>query len=171
MENVKPETSFFKRLFKIFFLLILLCLLVVSSLLTLLFVYQDEIKSTIITELNKHLNAEVKIDPKNIDLTIISTFPDCSIEFKDVLMLEALQIKNRDTLLFAGRLNMHFNIKDIWNKKYEIRKIKIKDGVLKLKVLKNGTNNYTFWKEEKAKPETKNDLHFDLDLVEIERTR
>lgn len=170
-EYVRPKKSFFKRLMRVFLWLALFCILGIVTLLSLLFIYQDEIKSTIITELNKRLNAEVRIDPKNIDLTIVSTFPDCSIEFKDALMLEALPLKNKDTLMFAGRLNLHFNIKDIWNKKYDIKKIKLKDGVLKLRVLKDGRSNYIFWKEEKSQTAKKGSLNFDLKSVEIEKTR
>ncbi|MBL7930807.1 MAG: hypothetical protein JNL60_02840 [Bacteroidia bacterium] len=170
-EDIKPKRSFFKKLLRIFFWGLVICFLGIVSLIGILFVYQDEVKSTIINELNKHLDAEVRIDPKNIDLTIISTFPDCSIEFKEVLMLEALPIKDRDTLMFAGRLNLHFNIKDIWEKKYQIKKIKLKDGLLKLRVLKNGSNNYTFWKKDKNNVDKNGSVNFDLKLVEIENTR
>ncbi|PBQ32073.1 hypothetical protein CNR22_09925 [Sphingobacteriaceae bacterium] len=139
------------------------------SLIALLFIYEDEVKSAIVGELNKHLKAEVKIDPKNIDLTIIKTFPDCSIQFKNLLMLEALPIKNRDTLLFAGQLNLHFNIKDLWNKNYQIEKIKLKDAVVKLRVLKDGKPNYIFWKKTETKSAQDNaSTQFDLKLISIE---
>ncbi len=176
MENTEnnrtPRPSFFRRLVKFLFWLLLSVFVLMGTLLTLLFVYQDEVKATIIGELNKHLNSEVKIDPKNIDLTIISTFPDCSIEFKEVLMLEALPGKNRDTLLYAGKLNLHFSVKDIWNKKYNIQKINLKSGVIKLKVLKDGSNNYKFWKENATDVKTENgSLRFDLKRVEIADSR
>lgn len=143
-----------------------------GALLSLLFIYQDEVKAAIVSELNKHLKAEVKIDPKNIDLTIIKTFPDCSIQFKDLLMLEALQVKRRDTLLFAGQLNLHFNIKDLWNKKYEIEKIRLKDAVAHIKVFKNGSNNYTFWETSSKGTGNVNDsIAFNLKLISIENCR
>ena len=92
----------------------------------LLFIYEDQVKAAIIKELNKNLKAEVRIDPANIDLTILKTFPDCSLEFKNLLMLEALPAKNRDTLLFAGRVGLNFNVLDIWNKKYQnIKRISV----------------------------------------------
>jgi len=144
----------------------------ISALVTLLFVYEDEVKAAILTELNKHLKAEVKVDPKNIDLTILKTFPDCSIQFTDLLMLEALPVKNRDTLLFAGQLNLHFNIRNLWNKKYEIEKIKLKDGIAKLRVLKNGKTNYVFWKESETKTVQQPDsFNFNLKLISIENCR
>lgn len=151
--------------------LIVFLLLGIGALLGLVYVYQDEIKSTIIGELNKNLNSEVKIDPKNIDLTIISSFPDCSIEFKEVLMLEALPVKNRDTLLFAGQLNLHFNVKDIWNKHYTIKEVRINEAVIKLKVLKNGNTNYHFWKENKNAAASNEKMQFDLKQVAIKNSR
>lgn len=143
-----------------------------AVLVALLFVYEDEVKSAIVSELNKNLKAEVRIEPKNIDLTIIKTFPDCSIEFKDVLMLEAIQNKNRDTLLFASQLSLHFNIQNLWNEKYEIQKIKLDGCVAKPIVFKNGKNNYTFWKQEEKNFDQKNDsMRFDLNYINIKNCR
>ncbi len=163
----KPSNSVLKKIRKIIFWLFLLIVLFLTTLVSLIFIYESEVKSAIITELNKHLKAEVKIDPKNIDLTIIKTFPDCSIEFKNVLMLEALNIKKRDTLVFAHQLNLHFNIKDLWNKTYNIQKVKLKGGIVKLVVLKNGTNNYTFWKEDKSNVAS-DSIRFKLNKVTLE---
>src|SRR5690606_17839585 len=105
------KKPFYKKLLRFFIWSAVLFLLIAGSLIALLLVYENEVKAAIVAELNKHLKAEVKINPKNIDLTIIKTFPDCSIEFKNALMLEALPKQSkRDTLLFAERLNLHFNI-------------------------------------------------------------
>jgi hypothetical protein len=168
----KTRTSVFKKTVKFFFYFFLIVILGIFSLLGLLFVYQDEVKAAIVSELNKYLKAEVKIDPANIDLTIIKTFPDCSIQFTDLLMLEALPVKNRDTLLYAGTLNLHFNIRDLWNKNYEIKKIRLKDAVVKLKVLKNGKENYIFWKAVKKTNTGRSDsLRFNLKLITLENCR
>lgn len=168
----KPKRSALQKISRFFFFLFSVFLLFAGSLVALLFLYEDEVKEAIVAELNKHLKAEVKIDPKNIDLTIIKTFPDCSIEFKDLLMLEALPIKKRDTLLFAGQLNLHFNIKNIWNKNYRIEKIKLKDAFAKLRVLKSGKTNYVFWDDSPGTEIQKKDsLNFDLKLISIENCR
>jgi uncharacterized protein involved in outer membrane biogenesis len=168
----KPKRSIFSRMVRILLWSFLLLFFLIGSLIGLLFVYEDEVKAAIVTELNKHLKSEVKIDPKNIDLTIISTFPDCSIRFKDFLMLEALQVKKRDTLLFAGKLNLHFNIQNLWNKNYEIKKITLQNAVAKLRVLKNGKTNYTFWQESVTRDNGKKDsIRFNLKLISIENCR
>lgn len=166
-----PKRSFLKKAGKLLAWLVAGVLLLAGLLLGLLFVYEDEVKAAIIAELNTHLNSEVKVDPGDIDLTIIKTFPDCSIEFKKVLMLEALPIKQKDTLLFAGRINLHFNIKDLWNKHYRIHKIKLKDAVAKLRVLKDGRENYIFWKSDSTKNTQNGNMAFDLELVSLENCR
>ncbi len=173
MENSPEITpikkSIFKRIVKVFFYLIITGIIICVSLVSLLFIYQDDVKKVLLGEINKHLKAEVKIDPKNIDLTILKTFPDCSMEFKDVLMLEALQIKKRDTLLFAKQLNLHFSISDLWRKKYNIKKIKLKDAIAKPGITKNGTANYIFWEEAKGETNKQNDsIKFNLKLIELE---
>ena len=167
----KSERSVLKKIRRILLWIVSLLLFFVLSLIALLFIYEDEVKSAIVTELNKHLKAEVKIDPKNIDLTILKTFPDCSIQFNDLLMLEALPIKNRDTLLFAGQLNLHFNIKDLWNKNYKIEKIKLKEGIVKLRVLKDGKENYIFWKKAENTTQKNDSIQFNLKLISIENCK
>lgn len=171
-EPNKPKNTFGKIIRKIVVYMFLALFFAIAGLLGLLFLYEDEVKGVVISELNKHLNAEVKISPRDIDLTIIKTFPDCSIQFRNVLMYEALPIKKRDTLLFAKQLNLNFNIKDLWNKKYNIRKIKLFGGVIKLHTFKNGNTNYVFWKEEESTTNAPTQsLSFSLQSVKLERCR
>jgi hypothetical protein len=130
---------------------------------SLVFIYEDEVKSAIIDELNKNLRSEVKVDPKNIDLTFIKSFPKCALEFKDVLILEAIDKKQRDTLIFAENILLLFNLKDIWNKNYTIKKININGAKCDLRIDKQGRPNYIFWK----KSETKNSDNLKFALAEI----
>lgn len=171
-EIAPKKKSAFKRGIKFIFYLSLTFIFICAGLVSLLFVYQDDVKQVLLGEINKHLKAEVKIDPKNIDLTIIKTFPDCSMQFKDILMLEALKINKRDTLLFAGQLNLHFSISDLWNKKYKIKKIKLKNAIAKLCITKTGTPNYIFWEEGKKETQGSADsISFNLNLIEVEDCR
>lgn len=164
----QAKKSVFKKIRKIFFSVLFILSTVFALLLSLIFIYEDEVKTAIIGQLNSHLKSEVKIDPKDIDITIIKSFPDCSIEFKNVLMLEALPIKKRDTLLFAKQINFYFNIKDLWNKKYNIKKIKLKDALTKLQVFSNGKTNYVFWDTISSNNgEKKDSISFNLNDVTI----
>ena len=115
---------------------------------SLVFIYEEEVVNLIIKELNKHLKTEVRIDPKNIDLTIIKSFPDCALEFKELTAMDAKEFESQDTLLYAKRLALAFNIKDLFNKNYTIKKIELSDAQCHLKIDKKGNANYIVWKSD-----------------------
>lgn len=121
---------------------------VVGISVSLVFIYEEEVVNLIIKELNKHLKTEVRIDPKNIDLTIIKSFPDCALEFKELTAMDAKEFESQDTLLYAKRLALAFNIKDLFNKNYTIKKIEISDAQCHLKIDKKGNANYIVWKSD-----------------------
>ncbi|HQQ93035.1 MAG TPA: AsmA-like C-terminal region-containing protein [Bacteroidia bacterium] len=170
IEDNNNKRSFWSRVFRFLTGLLLLIVLAFFGLVGLLYAYEDDIKDLVIKELNKHLDAEVKVDPANIDLTLLSSFPDCSIEFRDLLMLEALKLKRRDTLLFTKQLNLCFNVKDIWKKQYNIKKIKLKEGLVNLRILQDGTCNYYFWKQDTVQA-GEEDLRFRLEDIQGTRLR
>lgn len=137
---------------------------------SLVFIYEDQVINLIIKELNKHLKTEVRIDPKNIDLTIIKSFPNCAIEFKKLTAMDAKEFKSKDTLLYADRLALEFNIKDLFNKNYTIKKIALQKAKCYLKVDKKGNANYFVWKSD-ASTSGNDSLKFALDnisLVEVD---
>ncbi len=137
------------------------------------FIYEDDVKAMIIKELNKNLNAEIRLDPKNIDLTIIRTFPDCALEFKNIACMEAIKSEKRDTLIFASSLQLRFDIKDLWNKKYDVKKIRMSDAFCRLKISSKGKPNYIVWKDASTMPiangtaTTSDSLKFTLEHIEF----
>lgn len=143
----KRPFSWFRFLYKTIFWSIGLSVVLLVLAVSLVFIYEDEVKSAVISELNKDLKSEVKVDPKNIDLTFIKSFPKCALEFKDVLILEAIEKKERDTLIFAGNILLMFDLKDLWNKNYTINKINVGDAQANLYIDKKGNPNYIFWKQ------------------------
>ncbi|HXB40834.1 MAG TPA: AsmA-like C-terminal region-containing protein [Bacteroidia bacterium] len=132
----------------------------------LVFVYEKEIKSAIITEINTHLKAKVYINPDNIDLTILRTFPKAALVFKDVTVMGALEDVKNDTLLHAQSIYLLFNAKDIWNKKYEIQQIRVLNADLNMLTNKEGDTNYDIW-ESAADSVTKTEKNtsFKLEMV------
>lgn len=161
----KKPAGLIKILLKIIFWFSIVLFLLIGSAITLVFVYENEVKQAIIGELNKSLKSEVKVDPKNIDLTFIKSFPKCALEFKEVLILEALEKKNRDTLIYASDILLMFNLKDVWNKNYTINKIAINKAKCYLQIDKKGHPNYIFWKSL-SKNET-NNVKFSLQKIEL----
>jgi hypothetical protein len=133
---------------------------------SLVFIYEEEVVNLIIKELNKHLKTEVRIDPKNIDLTIIKSFPDCALEFKELTAMDAKEFKSEDTLLYAKRLSLAFNIKDLFNKNYTIKKIELENADCHLKVDKKGNANYFVWKSDSASSGS-DSLKFALEKISL----
>lgn len=131
-----------------------------------MYIYEEDVVKLIIKELNKYLKTEVRIDPKNIDLTIIKSFPNCAIEFKELTAMDAKEFKTDDTLLFAKRLALEFNIKDLFNKNYTIKKIELENAQCHLKVDKKGNANYIVWKSDSVSSGS-DSLKFALEKISL----
>jgi len=163
----KPKRSFLGRLFRFVFWIAFILVILVITAISLVYIYEDDVKAIIIKELNKNLNAEIRLDPTNIDLTIIKTFPDCALEFKNIACMEAIKSEKRDTLVFAKSLQLKFDIKDLWNKKYDIKKIKMTDAFCRLKVNSKGKPNYIVWKQSTDTIDSNDSLKFNLEQIEF----
>ncbi len=120
---------------------LLICIAVVR-------INSDKIKQTFIKELNKHLLTEVKVN--EIDIGFLSSFPLVSVSFYDIFIPDSFNDStlNKDTLASIAELNLKFNLSDILSGKYNIRKIEVEEGKVRLKVDKTGDCNYLFWKSD-----------------------
>lgn len=143
----------------------LLALTCAMALLGLCLVYfnQDRIKRLFVSEINKHLDTEVQVG--DIDVSFLRSFPMASVVFENVLALDAYPDKTikKDTLFFAKRIGLRFNVRDIIQGEYKIKKVDYREGKIKLKTLKDGSCNYIFWK----KPAGKKQKEFSLALNSI----
>jgi len=134
-----------------------ICLVVVTAITILLTVYEDEIEQYAVAEINKYL--DVKVDVQDIDLTFFSNFPYVSLDFQKVLILDNYQtIESDDTLLYAKNLYLNFNLVDIYNSNYKVRRINAKSAVLKIKTAENGEVNYNITKPSKDTVRSKFDF-------------
>jgi hypothetical protein len=123
---------------------------------------QEKIKSILVGEINRCLTTEVKV--KQIDVTLISTFPDVALTFNDVLACDAYEGEaSSDTLFFFHRLYLSFDVLDILKSNYNIKKIKAEDGQFNMKIRKDGKTNYVFWKRN----DTASNTNFRLQLNAI----
>ncbi len=136
-----------KRLFKVLFWALGILLILTLIPVILVFIYQKEIKNAIVSEINTHLKTKVYINPDDIDITILKTFPNAALVFKNVSILGSLSDLQNDTLLNAKSIYLLFNAKDIWNKKYNIQQINIESSALRLFVNAKGEPNYDIWED------------------------
>ena len=165
-EAPKKKKSIWRFLKRLILTLVISVVSIVGISVSLVFIYEEEVVNLIIKELNKHLKTEIRIDPKNIDLTIIKSFPNCAIEFKELTAMDAEGFKTSDTLLQAKSLSLAFNIKDLFNKNYTIKKISLKDANCHLKVDKKGNANYLVWKSDTTSTESTS-LKFALENISL----
>ncbi|MCR9172336.1 MAG: AsmA-like C-terminal region-containing protein [bacterium] len=154
-----------KRIIKIakWFFGTLLSLFLLISLL--LYIYKDDICQAAIDEANKHLKAKVTVS--EVDLTFWSTFPNLSIDFKNVYVQDPRDgSTSRDTLLHTQLIRCKVNPFDIWREKYKVKSLEIHPGVLNLHVDSAGNNNYDIFKE----PEESSGESFDFKLKNVQFT-
>jgi len=111
--------------------------------------YEDTVKRIIISELNKRLNTEIVVqDVENdIQFSIFKKFPYASVSFSNVKIMDAIKTKKtKGTLLEASTLSLQFSILDVLFGKYKIKKIEAEEGNINIKIYKNRSDNYHFWK-------------------------
>ena len=124
--------------------------------------YDAIVKQVVITNLNKSLASEVEV--KNVKFSIYSSFPYASLDFEDVLIREnTIVIGKPDTLIFANSIKLNFNVIDIYNGQYNIKRIIVEQGVSKIKLNQEGVGNYNI-----IKPNTDSTSeNFSLALEEV----
>ena len=167
IKNTKKTFSIWRFIKRLIFTVTISSISIIGMSVLLVYMYEDDVKNLIIKELNKHLKTEVHIDPKNIDLTILKSFPHCAIEFKDFTALDAKEFNSNDTLLYAKRLALIFNVKDLFNKNYTIKHILLEDANCHLKVNKTGSANYLVWKSDSSSVTTNDSLKFALEKITL----
>jgi hypothetical protein len=145
-QHNKP--SGLKRLFKALCWALGILLIIVLIPFILLFIYEKEIKGAIVTEINTHLKTKVFIDPDDIDITLLSTFPNAALRLKNVTIMGSLPDVPDDTLMQAQSIYLLFNVKDIWYKRYIIKEVEIQRPVVKMLVSSIGETNYEVWNKD-----------------------
>ncbi len=125
-----------------------------------LYFFKDEICGYVISEVNNHLKAKVKVS--KVDLAFWGSFPNLSVDFNDVFIQDSYKnSSSKDTLLFSERIRLKFNPIDIWNEKYNVKEIQISPGTVQLKINRKGVNNYDILKETKDKTASKFKLNME----------
>ncbi len=165
-KNNRPVLRFLKR---IIFLLFFLIILIIGGGFLFGYFYQDEVKNYVVSELNKELNTPIIVEGKDIHFTVLKNFPLASIEFKNVTALDAIDSKKKDTLFQIDRISLLFNIVDVFNKNYHIKKIIANNAILNIRIDKKGNDNYHFWKSSSESDSTH--FSFALEKVVLKKTQ
>lgn len=125
------------------------------------YIYQEEIKQLFIKELNKKLNTEIQA--KKIHFSLIKKFPYAAVSLLEVNAKEVTNASKKDNLIEAKAIHLQFNLFDIFDKKLNLQRIEIANGTINIKIFKDGSDNYHFWKEDS----TAQSENFSMDLKKI----
>lgn len=109
--------------------------------------YEDKVKNYIIQQINN--NVATPIDIKSVDFSVFKKFPYASLEFKKVTAVEVTKKERNGTLFSAASIYLQFNIFDILNDNYIIKKVSVEEGLVNINIDKYGNDNYHFWKTPK----------------------
>jgi hypothetical protein len=130
--------------------------------------YEDEVKSFVASKIFEQLNTQVIVKPADIGFSVLENFPNASVDFHNIRILDAvLSDSPKDTLLKAGVISLQFNIRDLYNKHYVIKRIDLKDLVLKLRVDKKGQDNFHILKATTDTTHEVDTSVFALDKIEL----
>lgn len=140
---------------------VLIALIFVIQGLLLVWYFEDDIKQAAVKELNKSLNTPIKVD--KIELNFLEHFPQIALTFPNVSIKSSDSSSDED-LLVADEISMLFNIWDIYQRKYIVKKLYVNNAVWNSKIFKNGEFNFDILKKTEGSDSEK----FNLKINEIE---
>ncbi|MDC3252857.1 AsmA family protein [Crocinitomicaceae bacterium] len=132
--------------------------------------FKDQIKSLIIEEANKELNAKLGI--KDFDVTFISTFPNMTVQLHETTITGKDKFKDVE-LINIETLTAHLSFWDVVSgNQIEIDEIHLNNPKIDLRILEDGKANYDILKttEEKTDEELSEPANFKLSLNEYSIT-
>jgi hypothetical protein len=128
------------------FVLIVMLLLAIAGVVVVKF-YGDDLKTFVMDQINHRLDSKVDVD--EIAVKVFQKFPNTSIQLKNVTVWSTNNFNTRDfngpgadTLLSATNINVTFNLLGLIRKKYNIRQLEIREGILHLYTDLDGEVNY-----------------------------
>jgi hypothetical protein len=151
------------------FVLIILLLLAITSVVAVKF-YGNDLKLYVMEVVNDHI--DTKINVEEINVKVFQKFPNTSLRLEGVTVWSShnfdaynFSSPGADTLLAAKTVNVSFNLLGLIRKKYNIRQLEIKDGILHLYTDRKGEVNFKVSSREGRK--NKGDQLINLGHVKI----
>lgn len=149
----------------------ILIVLIIALAILLPVIFKGKIISVAKQEINKSLAA--KVDFGDFGLSLFRSFPDFNLRMNDITVVGINEFE-KDTLADIGSLELTVDLMSVLSGNYEIKKIRILEPDIYVRVLENGKTNYDIAVPSEEQPaETtvaEEEAHFKLTLklVEIE---
>jgi len=118
----------------------IIIILVLAAAFVLPIIFKGKIIELAKEEINKSVDA--KVDFTHINLSLFKAFPDFNLGIRKLSVVGLDSFEN-DTLALIGSIDITLDLMSVINgDQYEIKKIKITDPQLSIKVLEDGSANY-----------------------------
>lgn len=154
-QNQKPN-RFKRTLLRLLLALVFLILLLIG----LAYVFEDKIKAVVVSAINQNLKTKVEVS--DIHFSLIRKFPYATLQFNNLLARPVKPFNQTDTLLYAEKFFMMFNVMDLIDNSYNLKKVELNNAVLHLETDVNGLQNYKVWSDS-----TDNKTDFSLNLKDV----
>ncbi len=145
-----------------------LLILMIITTLVINFFFKDQIIRYVLGQLENQTNAKISIG--KIDFSIWRQFPNASIMFDNIYAQSSNQFKaqqnsanEKDTLLVADRIFLELNMLKLIKGDYQLKRLNIQNGTLKLLIDSKGNANYDILK----KSEKPSEKEFNLELNDL----
>ena len=117
-------------------------LLIVLSLL-----FGENIQKSLLNNINENLHSEIHVE--NMDISLIENFPSATLKLMEVYIQEAEGFQ-MDTLIYAKEIYTEVRLLDIIRKKFEVQRIVILNGLIKLKYNDLKNKNFNIFKKKEG---------------------
>lgn len=130
----------------------------------LIYLYENEIKSSAIAKLNQQINTPIKVG--KVELSYFKHFPFIALSFPDVVIYES-RPTHSEVLLSAKEISLFFNIWDIYQGKYAVKKLYISSAVWTSNIDINGISNFEIVKSDNSQPAENTKFKLNIDEIII----
>lgn len=110
--------------------------------------FEDILKARLIEAINNQLQTKLYMS-ENIEFSIFQKFPYASLRLHKVRVDEVNSLK-KDTLFWFENLYFQFNIMDLLNEKYDIKKIHADGGFMRMNRNNEGVTNFDILRPKKS---------------------
>ena len=156
-----------KALIRITLFLLIPLLVLVGTIWTIAFKYEDDLKSFIVDELQLHLTRNIELGIKRMEYNVLSHFPNISVDIPD-LLIHSLKKGDQD-LVKLKEINLVFDVFSVLKGDLVLNEIFLKDGEINIIYNKDGLPNFNIWKTVSKKSKDKSSISIEnIDLVNVD---
>ncbi|TGD77888.1 AsmA-like C-terminal region-containing protein [Hymenobacter wooponensis] len=135
---------------KFFLGLLIFVVVLVAALAAAPFLFKDKIRQAFDQQLAQRVKAKVQYDPGNVDVTLLSTFPNLSLRL-DQLRIIGQDSFARDTLAYLPRLDVGLDLMSVISgDQIKIKNVTLEQPDISLRVLKSGRANWDVFVSDSA---------------------